>query len=396
MVGGMDRYFQIARCFRDEDLRADRQPEFSQIDIEMSFVDVDDLLELNESLARKLWQEIKGKDIGPIPRMTYVEVMNRFGSDKPDLRNPLELKDLADLAKGCGFKVFEDALARGGAVRALAVPKAGSFSRGQIDKLTDMAKQYGAKGLVWIKADEGGGLTSSVAKFLSADLLEDMFVRAGGEKGGAVFVVADDFEVSCHALAALRDHLGHQLGLVDLTSDSFLWVIDFPLLEFDPNEKRWVARHHPFTAPKDEFLQTLHQENEQEYAGLLAKAYDFVCNGHEIAGGSIRIHNQQVQKALFKALGLSEEEVHHKFGFFIEALSYGTPPHGGIAWGMDRLIMILCDTDAIRDVIAFPKTAKATCLMSDAPSTVGRDQLIELGIRLGSAAEKSITEGKGS
>lgn len=396
MIGGMDRYFQIARCFRDEDLRADRQPEFSQIDIEMSFVDVEDLIELNEGLARKIWKEVRGKDIGPIPRLTFFEVMNRFGSDKPDLRNPLELKDLAKVAKGSGFKVFEDVLARGGVVRALAVPQAGSFGRAQIDKLTDLAKQMGAKGLVWIKMDEGGGLSSSVSKVLSAELVEKLFAEGGGQKGGAVFVVADDFEVACRSLAALRDQLGHQLGLIDKSRDSFLWVVDFPLLEYDPNERRWVARHHPFTSPKDEYLQTLFDENEKEYNTLLAKAYDFVCNGHEIAGGSIRIHNQQVQKSLFKALGLSEEEVHHKFGFFIEALSYGTPPHGGIAWGVDRLLMILCDTDAIRDVIAFPKTAKATCLMSDAPSTVSREQLLELGVRLGTAAEKGATEGKKS
>ena len=394
MVGGVDRYFQIARCFRDEDLRADRQPEFSQIDLEMSFVDEEDLITLNENLARQLWKEIKGKEIGEISRLSYQEAMSLYGSDKPDLRNPLKLKDLGETVKKCGFKVFEDILARGGVVRALAVPKAGSLSRGKIDKLTDLAKQMGAKGLVWIKSDEGGGLTSSVAKFIEPGQLQNIFDQAGGEKKGAVFIVADDFEVSCHALSALRDHLGHEFGLVDLTKDSFLWVVDFPLLEFSPEEKRWMARHHPFTSPKDEHVSILFEGREKEYSGLLAKAYDFVCNGHELAGGSIRIHNQQVQKSIFKAMGMSEEEIQYRFGFFIEALSYGTPPHGGIAWGMDRLIMILCDTDAIRDVIAFPKTAKASCLMSDAPSVVSREQLLELSIRLGSVAEKSVTEGK--
>lgn len=394
MVGGMDRYFQIARCFRDEDLRADRQPEFSQIDMEMSFVDEEDLISINENLARQIWSEVKGVDIGSIPRLTYQEVMNRFGSDKPDLRNPLELKDLGKWGKGSGFKVFEDVLERGGVLRGLAGPGTGNYSRGQLDKLTDIVKQMGAKGLVWIKADTTGTLTSSVSKFLSADIIEKMFQTAGGEAGGGVFVVADEFHVASAALAALRDHLGHQLGLVDLSRDSFLWVVDFPLFEYDAELKRWVARHHPFTSPKNESLEVLLNQNETEYPQLIAKAYDFVCNGYEIAGGSIRIHNQKVQSALFKALGLSDEEVAHQFGFFIEALSYGTPPHGGIAWGMDRLIMLLVGTTAIRDVIAFPKTAKATCLMSDAPSTVSREQLLELGIRLGTAAELSARQGK--
>lgn len=389
MVGGMDRYYQIARCFRDEDLRADRQPEFSQIDIEMSFVDQDDLLELNEALARRFWKEILNYDLGGIPKLTYFDAMNRFGSDKPDLRNPLELKDVSALTKGCGFKVFEDTVARGAVIKALAVPGGGKFSRGQFDKFTATAKQMGAKGLVWIKS-EGGELSSPVSKFLSPELLKNIFATAGANEGDCVLAVADDFDIACAALSALRNQLGHELGLIDYTKFQFAWIVDFPLLEYDPENKRWVARHHPFTMCKDEQLGVLRDRKETEYPTLLAKAYDLVCNGYELAGGSIRIHRRDIQKAMFDALGLSEEEIKLKFGFFIEALSYGTPPHGGIAWGLDRLTMLLCGTDAIRDVIAFPKTAKATDLMSECPSPVAREQLLELGIRLGAQAEKNV------
>ena len=388
MIGGLDRYFQIARCFRDEDLRADRQPEFSQIDIEMSFVDQDDVMALNEGLFREIWKETIGYDIGAIPRMTYFDAMNRFGSDKPDLRNPLELRDIAKLAQGHGFKVFDDVAARGGAIKALAVPKGGSFSRSYLDKLTALAKQMGAKGLVWFK-DENGTLTSSVSKFFPPEALQKMYGEGGGEKGGAMFVVADDFDTACGALSALRNELGRELKLIDESVFKFLWVVDFPLLEYDPEGKRWAARHHPFTMCKDEQLDVMLERDEKRYPTLLAKAYDLVCNGYELAGGSIRIHRQPVQAAMFEALGLSPEETKLKFGFFIEALSYGTPPHGGIAAGVDRLVMLLCGTDAIRDVMAFPKTAKATDLMAEAPSTVAREQLLELGIRLSQPGEKS-------
>lgn len=381
MIGGLDRYYQIARCFRDEDLRADRQPEFSQIDMELSFVDQEDIMEINEGMLKTIWKETLGITVSEIPRMSYFEAMNRFGSDKPDLRNPLELKDLAAVAGGHGFKVFDDVIARGGAVKGLAVPQAQLFSRSRIDKLTDTAKQMGAKGLVWIK-DEAGVLSSSVAKFFSVEALQRIFTAAGGEKGGAVFIVADDFDPCCSALSALRNELGRELKLIDEKEFKFLWVIDFPLLEYDTENKRWVARHHPFTMPKDEQLHIMISRDEKQYPTLLAKAYDLVCNGYEIAGGSMRIYRREVQAAMFEALGLSEEETKIKFGFFIEALSYGTPPHGGIAWGVDRLAMLLCGTDAIRDVMAFPKTSKATDLMAEAPSAVTREQLIELGIRL--------------
>lgn len=391
MIGGMDRYFQLCRCFRDEDLRADRQPEFSQIDIEMSFVEQEDVMAENERMLKAFWKEIKGVDIGPVPVMTYAEVMSRFGSDKPDLRNPLELKDVGASVQGTGFKVFEDVLSRGGSIKALAVPKQGSISRGQIDKLTNLVKQYGAKGLVWIKSD-GSQLTSVVDKFLGPEKVKELFKAAGGETNGAVFVVADDYDVTCAALSALRNHFGNELKLIDPSKDSFLWVVDFPLLEYDAESKRWAARHHPFTMVKDEQLPILLEGREKEYGKLLAKAYDLVCNGYEIGGGSVRIHRQENQAAMFKALGLTPEETKQKFGFFIEALQYGTPPHAGMAWGLDRLVMLLCGTDAIRDVIAFPKTARATDLMSESPSPVERAQLLELGLRLGAQAEKNLSQ----
>lgn len=386
MVGGMDKYFQIARCFRDEDLRADRQPEFTQIDIEMSFIEQDDIMDLNERMVKTIWQETIGYKVQDIPRMTYFEAMNTYGSDKPDLRNPLKLRDVSQVVSGHGFKVFDDVVARKGAVKALAVPKGGNYSRSNIDKLTALAKQYGAKGLVWLK-EENGTVNSSISKFFQPEQLKKIYAEAGGVDGGAVFIVADDFDVSCAALAALRNELGRELKLIDESVFKFLWVVDFPLLEYDAENKRWAARHHPFTSPKDEQLEIMLNRDESQYPALLAKAYDLVCNGYELGGGSLRIYRQEVQAAMFEALGLSEEETRLKFGFFIEALSYGTPPHGGIAWGVDRMAMLLAGTDAIRDVIAFPKTAKATDLMAEAPSPVAKEQLLELGIRLATPAD---------
>jgi len=389
MISGFDRYFQIARCFRDEDLRADRQPEFTQVDLEMSFVDVDGVIDVNERAIARIWKEIKGVDITtPLPRMTYEEVMNRFGNDKPDVRFGMELKDLTKVAQGSGFKVFDEALARKGVVKTIAVPGGAKFSRKDLDDLTEMAKRAGAKGLAWVKWEDSG-FNSPIAKFFTPEKLEEFFQIAGAKKGDALLISADVFDVVCVTLSTLRIHLGEKLKLIDKTKDALLWVIDFPLLEYDALEKRWAARHHPFTAPQDQYLEDFLAGNTEKFGEIKAKAYDLVCNGYEIAGGSIRIHRSQVQAAMFRTLGISLEEAQHKFGFFLEALRYGTPPHGGIAWGVDRIVMILCGTDAIREVIAFPKTQKAACQMSGTPSTVSRDQLAELHIRLATPAQGS-------
>jgi aspartyl-tRNA synthetase len=355
--------------------------------MEMSFVDQDDVIALNEKLLRVIWKEFKGLDVESVPVLAFEEAMARFGSDKPDLRISWEIKDLAKTLNGSGFKVFDEALSRGDVVKGLAVPGLGEMARAQFDKLTASAKQLGAKGLIWIKRDEQGQLQSPISKFISEEKLNEILDQLGGQgfsqqKLAGALIVADTFQVSCTVLGFLRVQLAHEMGAVDKSKDRFLWVTDFPLLEYSPADQRWVAVHHPFTAPQDQHLSILEKGDVSQYSKIKAKAYDLVCNGYEIAGGSIRIHRQDVQKIIFQALGFTEAEVQMKFGFFNEALSYGTPPHGGIAWGFDRLAMILCGTDAIRDVIAFPKTTKASCMMSEAPSDVDRSQLLELGIRL--------------
>lgn len=393
MVSGYDRYFQIARCFRDEDLRADRQPEFSQIDMEMSFIDVEDIIDMNEKMLRYIWKEVKGVDVPKLQRMPYFEAMDRYGSDKPDTRFGLEIQDLSKVLTNSGFKVFDDALSRGGIVRALNIPGGGAFSRGQFDKLTEIAKKNGAKGLVWMKQEADGTINSPISKFFTPEKLKEIFAKVGCTAKDCALIVADDYDPACSSLSALRVHLGRELNLIDPKKYSFLWVVDFPLLEYSPDDKRWVSRHHPFTSPTDEYFEDMIANNEKAYPKMLAKAYDLVCNGYEMGGGSIRIYRNEIQQAIFRLLGMTEEEAQNKFGFFLDALRYGTPPHGGIAWGMDRLVMLLAETDAIRDVIAFPKTAKASCLMSDCPSPVSRDQLVEVGVRLSAQAEKALDEG---
>ncbi len=380
MIGGLDSYFQIARCFRDEDLRADRQPEFSQIDIEMTFVDEEDVRSLSEKLLKIIWKEIKSVDLPDIPVLNYKTALAEYGTDSPDLRNPVKIIDCSDLLKNCGFKVFDSTLGEGGVVRGLGLTLKEEISRSKIDKWIESIKTYGARGLVWIKK-QGEDYKSPAAKFLSQELLASVYKQLCPRGFGLGLLVSDKEEVVNASLGFLRGHLAEEFDLIDKSRDQFCWVVDFPLLSYDREEKRFVACHHPFTAPKDEDVEILKSGDFQALSKVCAKAYDLVCNGHELAGGSIRIHRQEVQKAMFKALGLSEELAKQKFGYFVEALTYGTPPHGGIAWGLDRLVMILAGTEAIRDVIAYPKTTKAQCLMSGSPSKPEPRQLRELGIR---------------
>ncbi|HLT57754.1 MAG TPA: aspartate--tRNA ligase [Limnochordales bacterium] len=378
MVAGLERYFQIARCFRDEDLRADRQPEFTQIDVEMSFVDMDDVLDVMERLIVYVFQEAAGIALPrPFPRLTYDEAIDRYGSDKPDLRFGMELVDVSDIVAQSGFQVFAKAVAAGGRVKALNVPGGASMPRREIDGLVDLAVQWGAKGLAWIAFQEDG-VRSPITKFLSEEELAGIKERAGVKAGDLLLFAADRRELAAEILGRLRVRLGRERFPLEPGQFACAWIVDFPLFEENPDTGRPDPKHHPFTAPADADLELL----ETDPFKVRAKAYDLVINGYELGGGSIRIHRRDVQEAVFRVIGLSQEEAAEKFGFLLEAFEYGTPPHGGVAFGLDRLIMLLAGTDNIRDVIAFPKTQSASCLLTGAPSEVTEAQLRELHIRL--------------
>lgn len=378
MVAGYDRYFQIVRCFRDEDLRSDRQPEFTQIDVEMSFVTVEDIQRTMEGLMVHLFKEVMGMELKtPFPVLSYDDAMNRYGLDKPDIRFGLELRDLSTILKGSTFKVFQDALNSGGIIKAINVKGGATFSRKEIDDLTHFVYDYGAKGLISAKVGQEGW-QSPVQKFMTENERVSVEKTMEATEGDLLLFIAGPSKVVNQSLANLRLHLGRRLGLIPENEYRFVWILDFPLLEYDETEKRYVAVHHPFTAPKDEDIPKLKDHPEQ----VRAKAYDLVLNGSEIGGGSIRNHLKEVQSLLFEKLGMDEDEARQRFGFLLEALEYGTPPHGGIAFGFDRLVMILSHSESIRDVIAFPKTQKGTCLMTDAPSRVDGRQLDELWIKL--------------
>ena len=381
MVGGVDRYYQIARCFRDEDLRADRQPEFTQVDLEMSFVESDEVMEVVESLLKNIFRELRGLEFAPdfaFPRMPWDEAMNRFGSDRPDTRFGMELTDLSDVFSASDFKVFRAAVEAGGSVKAIVVKGGASMSRKEIDDLGVVAGELGAKGMAWIKVNEGGEWQSPIVKFFSDGERETLTSQLGLEDGDLILFGADRTQVVHDVLGGLRSRIAAARGLIPEDRFDFLWVTDFPLVEYSEEDKRYYALHHPFTAPKAEDVDRL----ESDSLGVRADAYDVVLNGVELGGGSVRIHRADVQQRVLALLGIDEEEAREKFGFLLDGLSYGAPPHAGLALGLDRLVAILVGTDSIRDVIAFPKTQKAACLLTEAPSPVDSTQLRGLGVQL--------------
>ena len=387
MCSGYDRYFQLARCYRDEDLRADRQPEFTQIDMELSFVDVDDVLDVNERLLQKLFKEICNFDVQlPIQRMTWREAMDRYGSDKPDLRFGMELKDVSQVVKDCGFVVFKGALENGGSVRGINAEGQGHMPRKKIDALVEYAKGFGAKGLAYVALAEDGSFKSSFAKFMTDDEMKALIAAMDGKPGDLLLFAADRDKVVFDVLGNLRLELARQLDLLKKDDFKFLWVTEFPLLEYSEEEDRYVAMHHPFTMPMDEDIQYI----DTDPGRVRAKAYDIVLNGVEMGGGSVRIHQADIQSKMFEVLGFTPERANEQFGFLLSAFKYGVPPHAGLAYGLDRVVMLMVGADSIRDVIAFPKVKDASCLMTEAPGEVDEKQLQELGIEIAAAAEEAV------
>ena len=379
MVSGMDRYYQIAKCFRDEDLRADRQPEFTQVDMELSFVEIEDVMDINERMMQKVFKDLMNVDIQlPLPRMTYKEAMERFGSDKPDVRFGMELKNISDVVAGTDFVVFKSALEAGGSVRAINATGCGSFPRKKIDSLVEFVKTYRAKGLAWIAINEDGTLKTQIAKFFTPEKLQEIVDAMEGKPGDLILICADQDKVVFDSLGALRLELSRMLELTRPDDFAFLWITEFPMLEWDEEAGRYVAVHHPFTAPMDEDIDLI----ETNPGAVRAKAYDIVLNGYELGGGSIRIHRREIQQKMFELLGFTQEDAQERFGFLLDAFKYGVPPHGGLAFGLDRIIMLMSGATSIRDVIAFPKVKDASCPMTAAPGLVEEKQLDELGIAI--------------